>query len=302
MATNVYFNHFSYGREQDLIEDLTIEAIKVYGHDLKYIPRTIVARDNLYGEDSLSTFNDAADVEMYIKNVEGFDGEGDLLSRFGLQIRDEMTFTVARKRFDQIRTEKLMTEVGYNYLNEDADTNSPSRQFLTGNNETESIILEQFLTGNNETESIILESGTANGYSITTNRPTEGDLIYFPMVDKLFEIKFVEHEQIFYQTGRLQTYDIRCELFEYSSERLDTGYSEIDGVEDQFSLDVLANELLLDGQDGGVLGEDGDAILVEFTIEDQDVQANNDEIFRQQIVSDDIIDFSEADPWSEGRF
>jgi hypothetical protein len=287
MATNVYFNHFSYGREQDLIEDLTIEAIKVYGHDLKYIPRTIVARDNLYGEDSLSTFNDAADVEMYIKNVEGFDGEGDLLSRFGLQIRDEMTFTVARKRFDQIRTEKLMTEVGYNYLNEDADTNSPSRQFLTGNNET---------------ESIILESGTANGYSITTNRPTEGDLIYFPMVDKLFEIKFVEHEQIFYQTGRLQTYDIRCELFEYSSERLDTGYSEIDGVEDQFSLDVLANELLLDGQDGGVLGEDGDAILVEFTIEDQDAQANNDEIFRQQIVSDDIIDFSEADPWSEGRF
>ena len=287
MATNVYFNHFSYGREQDLIEDLTIEAIKVYGHNLKYIPRTIVARDNLYGEDSLSTFNDAADVEMYIKNVEGFDGEGDLLSRFGLQIRDEMTFTVARKRFDQIRTEKLMTEVGYNYLNEDADTNSPSRQFLTGNNET---------------ESIILESGTANGYSITTNRPTEGDLIYFPMVDKLFEIKFVEHEQIFYQTGRLQTYDIRCELFEYSSERLDTGYEEIDGVEDQFSLDVLANELLLDGQDGGVLGEDGDAILVEFTIEDQDAQANNDEIFRQQIVSDDIIDFSEADPWSEGRF
>lgn len=287
MATNVYFNHFSYGREQDLIEDLTIEAIKVYGHDVKYIPRTIVARDNLYGEDSLSTFNDAADVEMYIKNVEGFDGEGDLLSRFGLQIRDEMTFTVARKRFDQIRTEKLMTEVGYNYLNEDADTNSPSRQFLTGNNET---------------ESIILESGTANGYSITTNRPTEGDLIYFPMVDKLFEIKFVEHEQIFYQTGRLQTYDIRCELFEYSSERLDTGYSEIDGVEDQFSLDVLANELLLDGQDGGVLGEDGDAILVEFTIEDQDAQANNDEIFRQQIVADDIIDFSEADPWSEGRF
>src|SRR5210317_960411 len=105
MATNVYFNHFSYGREQDLIEDLTIESIKVYGHNVKYIPRTIVARDNLYGEDSLSTFNDAADVEMYIKNVEGFEGEGDLLSRFGLQIRDEITFTIARKRFDQIRSE-----------------------------------------------------------------------------------------------------------------------------------------------------------------------------------------------------
>ena len=195
MATNKYFSNFTYGREQDLVEDLTIESIKVFGHDVKYMPRTIISRDNLYSEDSLSKFNDAAEVEMYIKNVEGFEGEGDLLSRFGLQIRDEMTFTLARKRFDQIRTEKLMTEVGYNYLTESANTGAPSRQYLTGNNET---------------ESIVLEAGTANGYSITSNRPFEGDLIYFPMVAKLFEVKQVEHESIFYQTGRLQTYDLRC--------------------------------------------------------------------------------------------
>lgn len=286
MATNKYFNNFSYYREQDLVEDLTIEAIKIYGHDVKYIPKTIVTRDNLFGEDPLIKFTTAADVEMYIKNVEGFEGEGDLLSRFGLQIRDEMTFTLARKRFDQIRTEKLMTEVGYNLLTEQANTAAPSRQFLTGNNET---------------ESIVLEAGTANGYSISSNRPLEGDLIYFPMVDKIFEIKFVEHEQIFYQTGRLQTYDLRCELFSYSSEKLDTGYSEIDIVEDQYSLDQTFYQTLL--EDGEVLlAEDGDGIVQEFQISTIDAQADNDTVYKSNILEDDIIDFSEKDPWSEGRF
>ena len=290
MATNKYFSNFTYGREQDLVEDLTIESIKVFGHDVKYMPRTIISRDNLYSEDSLSKFNDAAEVEMYIKNVEGFEGEGDLLSRFGLQIRDEMTFTLARKRFDQIRTEKLMTEVGYNYLTESANTGAPSRQYLTGNNET---------------ESIVLEAGTANGYSITSNRPFEGDLIYFPMVAKLFEVKQVEHESIFYQTGRLQTYDLRCELFEYSSERLDTGYSEIDDIEDDTSLDTTVFEFTLaagGGYGSGVLlGEDGDSLLQEFSLTTMDPQANN-AMFRSDILTDDIIDFSESNPWSEGRF
>ena len=286
MAVNKYFNHFNYAREQDLIEDLTIESIKIYGHDVKYVPRTIVARDNLYGEDSLSTFNNAADVEMYIKNVEGFEGEGDLLSRFGLQIRDEITFTLARKRFDQIRSEKLMTEVGYNFVMEDANTAAPSRQFLSGNHETESIVLEQ---------------GTGDGYSITSNRPNEGDLIYFPMVDKTFEIKQVEHETLFYQTGRLQTYDLRCELFEYSSEAIDTGITEIDEIEDKFSLNILDNEILLDGEEGKLLTEDGGSLMQEYEIETNDTQANNS-LFTSDILTGGIVDFSEADPWSEGNF
>jgi hypothetical protein len=269
MAVNKYFNHFNYAREQDLVEDLTIESIKIYGHDVKYVPRTIVAKDNLYGDDSLSTYDNAADVEMYIKNVEGFEGEGDLLSRFGLQIRDEITFTLARKRFDQIRSEKLMTEVGYNLLMEDASTTTPSRQFLTGNHETESIVLEE---------------GTGDGYSITSNRPNEGDLIYFPMVDKTFEIKHVEHETLFYQTGRLQTYDLRCELFEYSSESIDTGIAEIDEIEDS-----------------SLLAEDGGSLMQEYTVEATDAQANNN-LFTADILSGGIVDFSEDDPWSEGNF
>ena len=279
MATNVYFNNFAYGREQDLVESLTIEAIKIYGHNVKYMPRTLVNVDHLFGEDVLSKFDEAINVEMYIKNVEGFEGEGDLLSRFGLEIRDQITFTVARKRFDQaITSPKILTEVGYNLIHESGDNNAPSRQFLTGSKDTESFMLE------------------GSDYLNTINRPQEGDLIYFPMVGKIFEIKFVEHEQIFYQTGRLQTYDVRCELFEYSSERIDTGNTEIDTIEDTYSLDVLDQQLTLEDGTGVALFEDGGTLLQEFTIDTKDASANNSFF---QFQADNILDFSEQNPFGD---
>jgi hypothetical protein len=234
VPVNKYFNNFTYGREQDLLEDLVIESIKIYGHEMKYLPRTLVEEDQLFGEAKLSKFEDSVPVEMYIKNVEGFEGEGDLLSKFGVEIRDQMTFTIARRRFDQIRGgESLQSEVGYQIQNETANTDSPSRQFLTD-------------TAN--VDGIMLESGTAgaNNYTITSNRPNEGDLIYFPLTDKLFEIKFVEHEEVFYQMGRLQTYDLRCELFQYSSERIDTGDSDVDVIEDTLSADSLFNQISIE--------------------------------------------------------
>lgn len=278
MPTNKYFNNFSYQREQDLVEDLIIESIKIYGHDLKYIPRTLVNVDHLFGEDYLSSFNEAIDIEMYIKNVEGFEGEGSLLSRFGLQIRDQITFTVARKRFDQsITSPKLLTEVGYNLIHEDGSTKTPSRRFLTGSKNTESIVLE------------------GNDYLNDINRPREGDLLYFPLVEKIFEIKFVDHNAIFYQTGRLQTYDLRCELFEYSSERIDTGNTEIDLIESLYTLNVLDNQMLLEDGDK-LLTQDGGTLLYEFTIESTDKAANN-QFF--QIKSESILDFSEKNPFSE---
>jgi len=283
MPTNKYFNNFSYGREQDLVEDLIIESIQQYGHNVRYIPRTIVARDNLYLEDSLSTFNAAAEVEVYIKNVEGFEGEGDLLSKFGLQIKDQITFTMSRKRFDQIKTEKLLTEVGRNLVYETANTNSPSRQFLTGSAET---------------EAIVLETATADGYAITNNRPQEGDLIYFPLVENLFEIKFVEHESIFYQTGRLQTYDLRCEIFEYSSERINTGNTAIDSIEDEYTLDALYWQVTLESNTGSTLLEDGDNLLQEYSLNTTDSQANN-ALFRNEILTGDILDFTETNPWGD---
>ena len=260
MATNKYFNNFAYAREQDLVEDLTIEAIKIYGHNVKYLPKTISGIDHLFGEDKLLKYETAADVEMYVKNVEGFEGEGEFMSKFGVQLNDQLTLTVARKRFDQIRTEKLQTEVGYNYVQESANTDAPSRQFLTGNSHTESIVLETGTTG-------------VNNYSITSERPQEGDLVFFPLVNKIFEIKFVEHEDIFYQTGRLQSYDLRCELFKYSSEQIRTGNTDIDSIETAGTLDTLLYQL--------------------FT---QDAGANNS-FFQSE--GESIIDFSERNPFSE---
>ena len=282
MATNKYFNNFAYAREQDLVEDLTIESIKIYGHNVKYLPKTISGIDHLFGEDKLLKYETAADVEMYIKNVEGFEGEGEFMSKFGVQLNDQLTLTVARKRFDQIRTEKLTTEVGYNYLQESANTDSPSRQFLTGNNHTESIVLETGTTG-------------VNAYSITANRPQEGDLVFFPLVNKIFEIKYVEHEDIFYQTGRLQSYDLRCELFKYSSEQIRTGNTDIDSIETAGTLDTLLYELLL--EDGNkLLEEEGDSLVQEYQLFTQDTGANNS-FFQSE--GESIIDFSERNPFSE---
>lgn len=99
MATNFYFNNFQNSQEQNLIEDLVIESIKIYGHEVWYCPRTIVNEETVFSEDELASFNSAYSIEMYIKNVEGFEGEGDFLSKFGLQIRDRITFTVSRRTF-----------------------------------------------------------------------------------------------------------------------------------------------------------------------------------------------------------
>lgn len=172
MATNFYFNNFTNSQEQHLIEDLVTESIKIYGHDVYYLPRTLVARDSLYNQDDLSTFDSAYLVDMYIKNVEGFEGEGDLFQRFGVEIRDQITFVISQRTFD-------------------------------------------------------LEISGATSLI----RPNEGDLIFLPLNNKPFEIKFVEHEAVFYQMGSLQTYEMTCELYEYSGERFNTGITSIDNIE-----------------------------------------------------------------------
>lgn len=281
---NKYFNVNTFTREQDLVEDLCIEALKVHGIEMKYLPRTLVKDDPLFGEDALSQFNDAISIEMYLREVEGFAGEGDLLTKFNVEIRDQVTFTVAKKRWEQSRSEKLTTEVGYNYLQESASTTTPSRQRLTTSADTDSIVLEL----------------TANGYNITTERPMEGDLVYEPLSNTLFEIKFVEHEAVFYQMGRLQTYDLRCEIFNYSNEAISTGDSDIDSIQTNNTLDILAYEMLQENNSLLQL-EDGGSLMQEYRIEDIDPVANN-----QYFQSNDpifgtsaIIDFSEINPFSE---
>lgn len=176
MPTNVYFNH-AVQTEQHLYEDLVVESLRFYGHECFYLPREVVEEDSILGEDIQSTFGDAYSVEMYIENTEGFEGEGDLFSKFGVQIRDQATFVLSLRSWERF---------------------------------------------------ISLDSNLATGL-----RPNEGDLIYFPLSGSLFEIKFVEHENPFYQVGKLFVFKMQCELFEYSGEDFDTGVTSIDLVEDQ---------------------------------------------------------------------
>jgi hypothetical protein len=242
MPTNVFFNNFTNSQEQLLIEDLVIESIKIYGHDVFYCPRTLVNKDEIYGEDSISRYNTQYMVEMYVKNVMGFQGEGDFMSKFNLQIRDQMTLTIARRTF--------FDEIG-------------------------------------NVESI--------------DRPQEGDLIYFPLNKKIFVVKFVEHEAIFYQMGSLQTYDLNCELWEYSNEILNTGINDIDKFQKDYSFDMGVYGLLT--EDGYVLkDEDGYDLIQEqynFSTQVGDSFEDNEEI---QSEADNILDFSERDPFSEGVY
>lgn len=251
MATNLFINPFQNTGEQNLIEDLIIESIKIYGLDVFYMPRTLVAEDDLFGDDVLSKFENAYQIEMYIKSVDGFEGDGDFLSKFGLEIRDTITLTVARRRFSE----------------EIVDTNTTP-------------VNEDFGIG----------------------RPSEGDLIYLPLNGKIFEVKFVEHEAIFYQMGSLQTFDLRCDLFEYSHERFDTGIPTIDNIETNYSADKKFFEILMEDQSNTYItfedASNGGHIVQEgYAIENSDSQANNN-FFETQ--STDIIDFSEGNPFSEG--
>ena len=168
MATNSYFRTFDAENDQELLHSIVSESIQVTGYDVNYIPRTLVNEDTILCEDSISEYKDAYSVEMYIKSVDGFEGEGDLVSKFGLEVRDQIIFSMARRAWEG------------------------------------------------------LDIGT---------RPKEGDLIYFGLTSKLFQIMFVEHETPFYQNGALPTFDLTCELFTYSDEALDTGVDEIDVIE-----------------------------------------------------------------------
>jgi hypothetical protein len=272
MATNKYFRPFTFGRQQDLAEDLIVQSIKIYGIDVKYMPRTLVNPDALLGEDVSSAFNDAIDIEMYIKNTQGFEGEGDFLSKFNLEIRDSITFVMARKRWEQVSNEKLLTEVGYNIQLEDANTNQ---------------------WGNSN--ALRLEAGESELYQTIHSRPYEGDWIYFPLNKKLYEIKFVENEQVFYQHGKLYTYELNCELVDRLG-TIATGNTEIDAIGTLYDPDILQYQITLESEVGSVLNEDGESILWEYRIETKDALANN-EYFTTK--SFDYLDFSERNPFSE---
>jgi hypothetical protein len=174
MPTNVYFTQGT-KNEQYLVEDLIIESLKIFGQEMFYIPRTLVSKDEILGEDRLSKFTSSFPIEMYFENVDSFAGQGAFIQKFGLMMEQSATLVVARRRWEQ-----LVGRYGV--------TNIPTR-------------------------------------------PNEGDLLYFPLTKGLFEIKFVQHQDPFYQLGKLYVYKLQIELFQYASEAIDTGIASIDAFE-----------------------------------------------------------------------
>lgn len=206
MALNPYFSKYQRS-EQTLVDDLVVETIKIHGHEMIYLFRESPEIDLIFGEDTLpSVYNIGKSIEMYIQSVDGFEGEGDFISKFGLEIKDSMKLVVSKRRWEQ------------------------------------------------EFAGISGGEGPGN----TADRPREGDLIYFPLSKGLFEIKFVEHENPFYQFGKNYVYTISCELATHAGDEFSTEHSDIDEAATgltqnytEFALDVN----LITGSGNYVVGE-----------------------------------------------
>ena len=205
-TTNPFFQNYD-KQEQYLIEDLITESIEIYGIDCYYISRTFHDFDKLYGEDASSSYENAWLIAIYLKNVLGFTGDREFMSKFaGLEIRDQLIFSIPMRNFDL----KIVS-----------DPNFPP---LPGN-----------LPG-------------------PANRPREGDLIWFPFNKKVFKIMYVNLTDMFWQLGKLYTWEVTCELFEYSGEVFNTGIADIDRIQILGSLNIL---------DHSITDIDGTPILTE---------------------------------------
>jgi len=202
-----------------------------------YMPRKLNNYDKVYDEDDQSSYESAYPIEIYIKSVDGFSGDGNFMSKFGLEIRDQVVFSVAQRIFNE--------EVG--------------------------------------------------SFSSQT-RPNEGDLIYFPLNKKCFQIKYVNKFEMFYQLGALQTWEMTCELFEYSNEQMNTGIPEIDILQAKSSTNIL-DWNITDESGNDLLTEDSQYLVMENSkLSDIIAAADNDEI---QTESDIFVDFTAFDPFSE---
>jgi len=219
MAVNKHFHTSgasAIATEQSLYSDLVAEAIQIHGHDVYYLDRTLVAEDSVLGEDALSKFNTQSLIEMYMEDSGGgFAGEQELMSQFGLQNLSEATFIVSKTRFQE-KTKQIQIEAGTD------STSSGSIQLESGTFSTSKLEGEIFY--------IVNETDATNA-----DRPLEGDAIYHPTLKKLFEINFVDHDDPFHQLDNNPVYKMRCRLFDYGSEALDTGITDIDAIETSLS-------------------------------------------------------------------
>ena len=240
MAVNKHFhtsNVSAIATEQSLYADLVAEAIQIHGHDVYYLDRTLVAEDTVLGEDALSKFNTQSLIEMYMEDSGGgYAGERELMSQFGLQNLSEATFVVSKTRFQE-KTKQLQIETATDL------TSSGSIQLESGT------LSESKLAG--EIFYIINETDATD-----FDRPLEGDAIYHPTLKKLFEINFVDHDDPFHQLDNNPVYKMRCRLFDYGSEALDTGITDIDAIESSLSLASSDYQLTLEQATGTTINQE----------------------------------------------
>ena len=254
--------------EQNLYRDLIKEAIQIYGHDVYYVDRTTVAIDSLLGEDSLSKFTTQHPIEMYVEDAEGgFQGEKEIMSQFGLENRNEITFVVSKQRFQemdsQITFEDETGTTGGSVLLEagsiprsslSAVLDTPTKSFiqLNGTDSSSTNAGEQIIQENDDTSFILSEESGTEFYLLTdtattdADRPQEGDLVYHPILSRMFEVSFVDHDDPFYQLDNNPVYKLRCKQYEYSHEEIDTGITAIDALESDLQKDSLEYQFTLE--------------------------------------------------------
>ena len=252
MPTNVYFDTGTTS-EQRLYEDLIIEQLKIYGQAVYYLPRKLANKDTIFGEDPASSFDDSYIIEMYVDNSDGYMGEQEIIKKFGLELRDDITFIVSKLRW------------------------------------------ETLISNNTDLQ--------------TSERPNEGDLVYFPTTKAFSEIQFVEHEAPFYQQSALPVYKLACTKWEYASERLDTGITSIDATEDDLSTDTMQFQFALENETGSFVIESSIG-AIDYLINESFTMATQQPVDTGQAfetaagtttssTGDDILDFSERNPFGE---
>ena len=318
MAVNKYFHTSgvaAIATEQSLYADLVSEAIHHRGHSVYYLDRTLVAEDTVLGEDALSKFNKQASIEMYMEDSgSGFGGQRELMSQFGLQNLSEATFVVSKTKFQektkqiQIQTATDLSSSGSIQLESGTVTTSSSEIFYIAN----------------ETD------------ATDSDRPLEGDAIYHPTLKKLFEINFVDHDNPFHQLDSNPVYKMRCRLFDYGSEELSTGITEIDAIADDLS--IASSEYQITLENATIIGEsltldifaytlDADYVTLDTTIITTDpvsygesilLETSGDEYIISEdyhigdyvndktaqnelfdVLDDAVMDFSESNPFGD---
>ena len=221
-----------------MLQDLIVDCYGAYGIDVFYIPRNITNYDPLYEADDQSTYNTTIPIDVYMESIDGFGGNQNIFTKFGLEIRDQITVSIASRIFDR----KIKPT-----------TKQP--------------------------------------------RPMEGDIIYFNLNKKCFQIKFVNNKELFYQLGALPTYQLTCELFEYSDETFNTGIPEIDSIQSKLSLNIIDNIITSEDTNSVLTTEDGTPIIIEKFNVGNIMPVSDNGILGKESTS--IISWDEKNPWGD---